>query len=114
VALCALALWSFSASPLLGGVAVLLWSTPLFALAAVLLPGSGLAAVVGIVDLLAVLACSYLVLLEPAARGAASRTLPRFLPRLRPVAGAQPWGLMRRPAQAAAALPAEAREETAS
>jgi hypothetical protein len=118
-ALCALALWSFSASPLLGGAAVLLWSTPLYALAAVLLPGSGLAAVVGLADLLIVLACSYLVLLEPVAQGAvpgaATRFLPRVLPRLRPTGGAHPWGLVRRPAQpAAVAAPADTREEAAS
>jgi hypothetical protein len=127
-ALCALALWSFSASPLLGGAAVLLWSTSLYALAAVLLPGSGLAAVVGIADLLVVLACSYLVLLEPTVQGRAQamppRFLPRMLPRLRQASGSRPWGLVRRPAQpvapvaapvaAPAAMPADAREEAAS
>ncbi len=124
-ALCALALWSFSNSPLLAGVAVLLWSIPLYALASVLLPGSGLAAVVGIADLIVVLACSYLVLLEPAQRRAAPHSLPRVLPRLRATT-ARPWGLVRRPHPLAptqpaagapiAVLPAsgEAREETVS
>jgi hypothetical protein len=68
--LCALALLSFSGSPLMGGAAILLWSTPLYALGAVLLPGSGLPAIVGIADIVLALACSYLVLLEPAARRA--------------------------------------------
>jgi hypothetical protein len=134
-ALCALVMWGFSASPLFGGIAVLLWSTPLFALAAVLLPGSGLAAVVGLADLLVVLACGYLVLLEPAARRAAPRTSAGLLPRLRPAAS-RPWGLLRQPGQprpgqprpgepasvapsaaqpqAALPAPAEGREEAAS
>jgi hypothetical protein len=64
--LCALALLSFSTSPLMGGAAVLLWSTPIYALAAVLLPGSGLPAIVGITNIVVALACSYLALLEPA------------------------------------------------
>jgi len=64
--ICALAMWSFSGSPLMAGAAVLLWSTPMYALASVLLPGSGLPAVVGITDVILALACSYLVLLEPA------------------------------------------------
>jgi hypothetical protein len=102
-ALCALAFWSFSGSPLLGGVGVLLWSALLYALAAVLLPGSGLAAVVGIADLLLVLPCSYLVLLEPAQAGA-GRSLPRFAPRLRHQVS-RPWGLVRRPASAGEAQP---------
>jgi len=97
-ALCALMLWSFSSSPLFGGIGVLLWSTSLYALAAVLLPGSGLAALVGIADLFVVLACAYLVLLEPATQGSAGRSLPHILPRLRPGAVVRPWGLVRRAA----------------
>lgn len=122
-ALCALAFWSFSGSPLLGGVGVLLWSALLYALAAVLLPGSGLVAVVGIADLLLVLACSYLVLIEPAAQMGTGRSLPRFAPRLRRQVS-RPWGLVRRPAQGSEAQPQlapplaaaapEGREETAS
>ena len=50
-AMCALALWSFSGSPLLGGIGVLLWSVPMYSLAAVLLPGSGLPAIIGITDI---------------------------------------------------------------
>jgi hypothetical protein len=73
-ALCGLAVWSFSSSALLSGVAILLWSAPLYALAAVLLPGSGLPAIVGITDLLLALACGYLVLLEPSgAKGKVQR-----------------------------------------
>lgn len=76
--ICGLALWSFSGSPLMGGAGVLLWSTPMYALASVLLPGSGLPAIVGITDIILVLACSYLVLLEPAsARGVARRLAPK-------------------------------------
>jgi hypothetical protein len=72
-AMCALALWSFSGSPLLSGVGVLLWSVPMYSLAAVLLPGSGLPAIIGITDIVLALACSYLVLLEPAgSRGVTS------------------------------------------
>ncbi len=72
-ALCGLALWSFSSSPLMAGVAVLIWSTPLYALASVLLPGSGLTAMIGIADLILALACGYLILLEPAARATIAR-----------------------------------------
>lgn len=97
VSLCALALWSFSASPLLGGIAVLLWSTPLYSMATVLLPGSGLAAVVGIADLFVVLACAYLILLEPAAQARPGGALPRFAPRLLRPSAVRPWGLARRP-----------------
>jgi hypothetical protein len=76
--ICGLALWSFSGSPLMAGAAALLWSTPMYALASVLLPGSGLPAIVGIMDVIVVLACSYLVLLEPAsARGVARRVIPK-------------------------------------
>lgn len=63
--MCALVMWSFSGSPLMAGAALLLWSTPMYALASVLLPGSGLPVVVGITDVILALACSYLVLLEP-------------------------------------------------
>lgn len=63
--ICALVMWSFSGSPLMAGAAVLLWSTPMYGLASVLLPGSGLPVVVGITDVILALACSYLVLLEP-------------------------------------------------
>ncbi len=75
-AICGLAVWSFSASALFSGVAILLWSTPLYAISAVLLPGSGLPALIGITDLLLALACGYLVLLEPsAAKGKAQRVV---------------------------------------
>ena len=128
-ALCALAFWSFSGSPLLGGVGVLLWSALVYAVAAVLLPGSGLAAVVGIADLLLALACSYLVLVEPAAQMGGGRSLPRFAPHLRRQVS-RPWGLVRRPtangeaqpqlappvsaAVSAAVSAPEGREETAT
>ena len=75
-AICALAMWSFSGSPLMGGAAVLLWSTPMYALSSVLLPGSGLPAIVGIADIILALACSYLVLLEPAGARGARNTVP--------------------------------------
>lgn len=65
-AICGLTLACFSGNPIIGGIAVLLWCTPLYAVAAVLLPGSGLAVMVGIAELLLTLACSYLALVEPA------------------------------------------------
>lgn len=95
-AMCALAMWGFSASPLLGGAALLLWSTPMYALAAVLLPGSGLPAIVGIADIILALACSYLVLLEPAG---AKRIAGRRAPDAAPPAAAAP----RRPSREAPA-----------
>jgi hypothetical protein len=63
--------------PLMGAAAVLLLSMPMYALASVLLPGSGLPVIVGIADILLALACSYLVLLEPASsRGVTRRLAP--------------------------------------
>jgi hypothetical protein len=48
----------------------------MYAFASVLLPGSGLPAIVGIADIILALACSYLVLLEPAgARRVARRSV---------------------------------------
>ena len=92
-AICALAMWSFSGSPLMGGAAVLLWSTPMYALASVLLPGSGLPAIVGIADIILALACSYLVLLEPAgARRRQEHCTPQNRGRHRPLAAACPRG----------------------
>jgi hypothetical protein len=49
---------------------MMLWCVPLYAIAAVLLPGSGLPVLVGIAELLLALACAYLTLVEPSAIGA--------------------------------------------
>lgn len=66
MAICGLALAAFASNPIINGVALLLWCITVYAVAAVLLPGSGLAVMVGIVELLLALACGYLALLEPA------------------------------------------------
>ena len=80
IGMCALVMWGFSGSALMAGAALLLWSTPMYALASVLLPGSGLPAVVGIADLILALACSYLVLIEPTGiRGSVRRSAPRSM-----------------------------------
>jgi hypothetical protein len=79
--ICGLAMASFTTSPFFVGIALLLWSMPVFAVAAILLPGSGLSVLVGIVDLLLALACAYLVLTEQVShvdvvRGLALPVLP--------------------------------------
>ncbi len=72
---------------------MLLWSAPLYALAAVLLPGSGLAPFSALPTCLLALACAYLVLLEPVPQQR-RRSLPHRSPRLRQPT-CRPWGLVR-------------------
>lgn len=64
LALVAFVLLSLSDSALFIGVALLLWCLIVQAITAVLLPISGLVALIGILELLLALACSYLLLLE--------------------------------------------------
>lgn len=74
--ICGLAMAAFTASPFFAGIALLLWSLPVYAAAAVLLPGSGLPVMVGIMDLLLALACGYLILTEQVSHVDVVRRLP--------------------------------------
>ena len=100
--LCGLLMLGLSASPLFAGIGLLLLTVPTLAMAPVLLPGSGLAIILGIAQILLALACAYLTLAEPlparprrahiaaaiqrATAGPAPRPArrPFFLPRQRP------------------------------
>lgn len=62
--ICALLTLSFSDNPLFTGIALLLWCVPAHLLAAILTPVSGIVVLIGIIELLLALACSYLILME--------------------------------------------------
>jgi hypothetical protein len=64
--LCTLLILGLSDSPFFTAVAFLLWMIPAQTLLAVLIPSSNLFAVIGGVELLIALACSYLILLDRA------------------------------------------------
>ena len=78
VAICGLLIICMTSNPTFTGIALLLWCAPLYAIAAVLLPGSGLPALAGIAELLLALACAYLALIEPTALGAGTARKPRW------------------------------------
>ncbi len=63
--LCGLLMLGLSASPLFAGIGLLLLTVPTLAMAPVLLPGSGMAIILGIAQILLALACAYLTLVEP-------------------------------------------------
>lgn len=67
IGVCGLLMLGLSASPLFTGIALLLLTVPTLAMAPVLLPGSGLAIILGIAQILLALACAYLTLAEPLA-----------------------------------------------
>ncbi len=64
--LCTLLILGLSDSPFFTAVALLLWMIPAQMLSAVLIPSSNLFAVIGGVEVLIALACSYLILLDRA------------------------------------------------
>ncbi|MFN2204080.1 MAG: hypothetical protein ACK2UO_23000 [Caldilineaceae bacterium] len=64
LALCAVLILGLGASPLFAGVAVLLWITVIQAFVASVLEIPSLVALVGILELLVALACSYLLIAE--------------------------------------------------
>jgi hypothetical protein len=70
IGICGLVIICMTGNPTFTGIAMLFWCVPLYAVAAVLLPGSGLPVLVGIAELLLALACAYLTLVEPSALGA--------------------------------------------
>jgi hypothetical protein len=71
MALCVLMILGMSENPLFTAVAILLWLIPAQAVTAALLGIPALVALVGMVQLLAALACSYLILVEEAPAEAA-------------------------------------------
>ena len=64
ISICALLTLGLSNSPLFTGVALLLWCVPAHVFATLLLPESGVSVLIGIVELLIALGCSYLILTE--------------------------------------------------
>lgn len=62
--ICSLLTLGFSDNPLFTGIALLLWCVPVHMLAAILTPVSGIVVLIGIVELMLALACSYLILTE--------------------------------------------------
>jgi hypothetical protein len=75
LALCAVLILGLSASPLFAGIAVLLWITVVQAFVASVLEIPSLVALVGILELLVALACSYLLIAE----GVQAETEPTVL-----------------------------------
>lgn len=63
-AICGLLLLSLSAAPLHTGIGLLLLTTPLQAIAAILTPGAGLTIVAGVAQVLIALGCAYLTLAQ--------------------------------------------------
>lgn len=76
IGLCGVLLMSLAATPLHTGIGLLLLSAPLLTTSAVLLPGSGLAIIVGIAQILLALGCAYLTLVQPLPQRAARQVLP--------------------------------------
>lgn len=99
VAICGLIVVTLTADPLFVGAAILLWLLPAYAFSIVLLPTSGMPALLGIAEILVALACGYLILVQPVPRTAdnsgrmivplpRARTVrPLRFPGLRPHAG---------------------------
>lgn len=89
ISVCGLVILCMTGNPTFTGIALLFWCAPLYAVAAVLLPGSGLPVLVGIAGLLLTLACTYLALVEPAALEAGASARIRW-PLPSPEVGAAP------------------------
>jgi hypothetical protein len=66
LALCALVMFSLSDAPFFTGVALLLWSIPMQAFVEVLVPGHSLSVLIGIMEIVMALACSYLIMVDVA------------------------------------------------
>lgn len=81
VGVCGLLMLGLSAAPLHTGIGLLLLTTPTMAMAPVLLPGSGLAIILGIAQILLALACAYLTLVEPVPAARRRTPLPAIAPR---------------------------------
>lgn len=64
LALCALVILSLGDAPFFTGIALLLWCIPIQAAMEIILPGHELAVLIGVVEILITLACSYMILVE--------------------------------------------------
>ena len=64
ISICALLTLGLSDNPLFTGIALLLWSVPAHVFATLLTPESGVSVLIGIMELLLALGCSYLILTE--------------------------------------------------
>jgi hypothetical protein len=64
LALCSLILLSLSDTPLFSGVALLLWCIPMQVIVEILVPGHSLFVLIGMMEIVLTLACSYLVLVD--------------------------------------------------
>ncbi len=94
VGLCGLLMMGLSASPIFTGTGLLLLTVPTLAIAPILLPGSGVAIILGIGQILLALACAYLTLAEPIP---AERRRRYKAPPLLPAATPVPTRPVRRP-----------------
>lgn len=95
--LCLLTILALSENPLFTAVGLLLWLTPVQAVAAVLVGIPVVVALVGLVQIMVALACSYLVLIEqiPAEAGApvlTDITFPADVERTQPAAASPSFG----------------------
>jgi hypothetical protein len=105
IAICALFVTTLTADPLFAAAALLLWLLPAYAFTIVLLPTTGMPALLGIAEILVALASGYLILMQPQRRVATGRALLVPLPKARPVRPLRFPGLRpHRPAVAAARL----------
>ena len=85
MAVCALIVMTLTVDPLFAGAALLLWLLPAYAFSIVLLPTTGMPALLGITEILVALACGYLILTQPrrlTTGGARRIVVP--LPQVRP------------------------------
>ena len=85
VAICALIVMTLTTDPLFVAAAMLLWLLPAYAFSIVLLPTSGMPALLGIAEILVALACGYLTLAQPRQRAeSGARRIVVPLPQVRP------------------------------
>ena len=107
MAVCALIVMTLTVDPLFAAAALLLWLLPAYAFSIVLLPTTGMPALLGIAEILVALACGFLILTQPrrlAAGGAGRIVVP--LPQVRPARPLRFPAL--RPRTIAVAMPAPA------
>jgi hypothetical protein len=64
LALCALVILSLSDAPLFAGIALLLWCIPIQVIVELAVPGHSLFVLIGMMEIVLALACSYLVLVD--------------------------------------------------
>ena len=84
LAICAILVTTFTADPLFTSVALLLWLLPAYAISIVLLPTTGMPALLGIAEILIALAGSYLILTQPRPASAGNvRRIVAPLPQMR-------------------------------